>query len=435
MWAVAAQDALPLEPLSVDEAVFFVETDVGSGIAFLVEGATGGVWMVSTSSVFEGAKEYSITNASGEQIAFPEQVMVASDRDLIRFPTDRPAGLKRTESCEFEEDILTFSKCDDGQEEELIVQFESEKKTLEERKENLEKEKGSWVRKKEALEKTAGRLEEEDWSAILELLESRVVSYDAQIEDVADRLGVIDEEIKTLENKKQEQADAASEGIKLSKGFLLRGNVVALGPDRIEISALVTEHDRGGPVVNMHQEVVGISSHLDEGAQLPDWVIEGTRFEDDRRFALKLERVEWTPMARRIYRKETRFVRETFAALAVFAHITESLDDNYLEWISVSTENRDVQEWLDRHNKLAEKYSEAKRERFRSSSQVDHTVRYLERNIAKDFEALAEMVEELEKDAGRKHRVSTPFYKERLTDLEKLYRNVRERMEQIVENL
>ena len=109
IFSAIGQETASSEPFSIDNAIFFVETDVGSGVAFLVEDQTGAVWMVSNGSVFEGADEYSITNAMGDRISFPEQIMVASDRDLIRFRTDFPVGLKPAASCSFEEELLSFS--------------------------------------------------------------------------------------------------------------------------------------------------------------------------------------------------------------------------------------------------------------------------------------------------------------------------------------
>ena len=68
IFSAIGQETASSEPFSIDNAIFFVETDVGSGVAFLVEDQTGAVWMVSNGSVFEGAEEYSITNAMGDRI-------------------------------------------------------------------------------------------------------------------------------------------------------------------------------------------------------------------------------------------------------------------------------------------------------------------------------------------------------------------------------
>lgn len=413
----ATDGSVSQKPLLIDEAIFFVETDAGSGISFLMEGQTGGVWMVSTSSVFERAKEYSMTNASGDRISFPEQVMVAADRDLISFPADRSAGLKTAKSFDFEENILTFSKCDDDEESKLIEQFVNEKSTLARQKKSLEKEKAGASR-----------------GPYADLLKITIAMYETEIKEIDDRLGEIDENLKALEIRRQEMAEAANNGIKLSGGFLLNGNVVALGPDRIEVSSVSTKYDRGGPVLNKNFEVIGVTSYSIEQTGLPDWVTEGTRFESIRRFALRPENVEWMPLTREAYQAEASFIQENLESLMVFAQITESLADDYLRRISVSTENKDIQGWLDRHNKLAEKYSEAKQEIFYSQSQIDKKNKYFNRNAGKDLEAFAEMIEDLEKDAGRGHRVSIPYYKERLVDLEQLYSNVRERIELITEN-
>ena len=324
---------------------------------------------------------------------------------------------------------MSFSKCEDGEEDELITQFENKKFSLECKKEDLEEKRSSWEGRKAELEK-----ENVNGKEYTKLLDSGIESYDQQIADISEKLDVVDDEIASLKEKKKERKAAADSGIRLGGGFMLKGSALAIGPDRIEISALVNHHDCGGPVVNMSHEVIGIFTYLTTGSRLPDWVIEGTRFEDARLFALKIENIEWMPMDGSTYRKETDFIQENLDTLSAFAQITESLSESYFHKISIPIENKDVQEWIDRHNKLAEKYSEARNEYYRPSG-ARKANKYFRRNFGRDLEALAEMIEALEKDAGRVHRVSIPSYKERLADLETFYANVRKRMELIVENL
>jgi DNA repair exonuclease SbcCD ATPase subunit len=390
-WTAPAARSIP-----IDEAVFFVETEVGTGVAFLMEGPTGDVWMVSNSSAFNGSRKYKITNASGTEISFPDQVFVAKNRDLIRFPVDRPAGLPCAESSCFEEKILVFSNCITTDEIASIKE--------------LNKELASLKTSKTQIEEVIDKIDNPDyivrWSRAE--LEEALKSVTEQIEKVEKSLQTSTEDLAALKK-------AQRSGEHLKEGVLLRGQVTAVGPDRIEISARINRYDCGGPVLNIDHEVIGISSYLTEGSRLPNWVTEGTRFKDTRRFALKLDGVEWLPMETKYYQREALFVRENFETLAIFAEITESLNENYRKRISTSTENKDVNKWIKTHNQTV--------------------ARFTERNAEKDFLAFVEMVEDLEKDSGRVHRVSVPFYKEQLSNLEELYSSIRKRLEKIAKDL
>jgi hypothetical protein len=243
---VAAQNTLPM-----DDAVFFVETDVGNGVAFLMEGSTGGVWMVSNNSIFQGSRKYKIANVSGVEISFPDQVLVAADRDLIMFPTDRPAGLPRAASGGFEEKLLVFSQ--------FIKKDENDEvENLEESLDELKDTRANIVSVKSKIGNPMYRVR---WTK--DELNDAIERTDEEIAEVKKEIKVWRDEVKARNG-------ARKEGQKLGKGFLLHGEVVAPGPARIEISALINQRDRGGPVVNKEYEVVGISSYLTKGSGLPD---------------------------------------------------------------------------------------------------------------------------------------------------------------------
>jgi hypothetical protein len=66
----------------------------------------------------------------------------------------------------------------------------------------------------------------------------------------------------------------------------LDGKVVAVGPDRVEVSTMFIPGNSGGPVVNEAGEVVGVSSYLFR-EDLPEWIAKGTSFSDTRRMAMR----------------------------------------------------------------------------------------------------------------------------------------------------
>jgi hypothetical protein len=387
------------ETASMEDAVFFVETDNGKGAAFLVEGPTGDVWMVSSSSVFEGAKKCTIANAAGVEVPFPDQVLVAKDRDLILFRTDRTEGLRRAGSGGLEEELLAFSQCKDHGEKEAIERLETEKRTLEEKKKKGEN----------IIILGSGGFDEG-------VLKDAVKQSLERTEKTDKRLAEIDKEIAGCRESIQKRQERKNNAVKMKNGFLLAGRSVTTGPDRIEISAQVDHHDNGGPVVNKNREVIGISSCLIERSGLPEWMIEGTRWADPGRFALKLDGAEWMPMTQREYRRETGFIRENVQSLMVLVQMEEALNDNYYQKISLSAEDKDIQEWIESHNRLITD--------GRPSSE----------EVGGDFAALIKMVKGLENAAGRARRVTIPYCQAQAIELEKMYRAIRERIEQVREN-
>jgi len=390
---VTAASTAPKEPVTMDDAVFFIRTESGVGVAFLLEDQDG-VWMISNISALEGAKTYKFFNANDVYISFPDQVEVAKTRDLIRFRTDRPAGLRRATSCGFEEELFAFSQCVDNVEDRAIRRLEKDISALQERKND----------------------EEDD-------------------EDVDTRIDEIKKRIAAHKENKLKRQEAKENAAQLKKGYLLGGQAVALGPDRIEMSALITWHDSGGPVINKKNEVVGISSHLIENSGLPNWVTEGTRFEDTRRFALKQDGTQWVPMTRKDFQKETGYLQASFDALIVFAEIAEALQEDYFQKIVIPTENRAVLKWIETHNELSRTYFKATNKRYRDQKAVDRAVKKLVEKAEKDSIELIKLVKRLGRDAGRMYRVSIPSYQQQLIDLEELYINISEHMEQTMEDM
>ena len=381
-----------------DDHLFFVTTDNGDGVAFLMEGPKGGIWMVSSSSVFQGTEHYRIANRSGTMVRVPEQVLVAKKRDLILFRTDQPSGFPLAEKCGFEEKLLTFSLCKDGGETEAIRELNEAKDSLKETVDDINeilRDYNKYVTYRER------------WTR--EELEEALEEIDEDIKE-------IDEEIAGYEKDKKERLEAQAAAVELDKGVLLKGTAVALGPNQIEISAPITRHDSGGPVVNRDGEVVGISSHLIERSGLPDWITEGTQFEGARRFALRLEGVEWMPMSRAEYEKQTLFVQENYDTLGVFADIMDQLNDSYFRTVRVDTDSRDIERWAESHNEML------------AGSRNDQ-------KIEEDFDDFVRMIRRLENDAARLKNVSIPFYQEQMFGLSKMYHNIYERLREIAKEL
>ena len=71
-----------------------------------------------------------------------------------------------------------------------------------------------------------------------------------------------------------------------------RGEVLAVGPDRIEVAAEFIQGNSGGPVLNAKNEVVGVATYVFRDA-VPGWVAQNTRYAQTRRVAMRVNDIDW----------------------------------------------------------------------------------------------------------------------------------------------
>lgn len=74
-----------------------------------------------------------------------------------------------------------------------------------------------------------------------------------------------------------------------------RGKILAVGPDRIEVSAAFIPGNSGGPVINARSQVAGVATYVFRD-DVPGWVAQNTRYAQTRRVALRVNGVRWQHM-------------------------------------------------------------------------------------------------------------------------------------------
>ena len=82
---------------------------------------------------------------------------------------------------------------------------------------------------------------------------------------------------------------------------VIDGAIRGIGPDRIEVDAPFVQGNSGSPILLSDGSVIAVASYAQRSIDPEDWVKTGTRFEDVRRFGLRLENVEWVAMTPKDY--------------------------------------------------------------------------------------------------------------------------------------
>jgi S1-C subfamily serine protease len=99
---------------TIARGVFLVEHENGSGSGFIMQDQETS-YFVSNIHVMSGGEEFSIRNVYGETITIPENVEVAQDRDLVRFPTDSfEIGFPYSSEFDFGDPVFAFGNSGGG---------------------------------------------------------------------------------------------------------------------------------------------------------------------------------------------------------------------------------------------------------------------------------------------------------------------------------
>ena len=73
----------------------------------------------------------------------------------------------------------------------------------------------------------------------------------------------------------------------------IRGHILGVGPQQIEVDAPFVAGNSGSPVLNRVGRVVGVASYLRNCRDNADWSKRNTRYNGVRRFALRLSGIRW----------------------------------------------------------------------------------------------------------------------------------------------
>jgi hypothetical protein len=114
-----------------------------------------------------------------------------------------------------------------------------------------------------------------------------------------------------------------------------RGKIVGVAQDVLEVTAEIVQGNSGGPILDQDRHAIGVASFVTRESLNPkDWVTRGTRYDQPRRFAIRLQdnlawqNVDWpryAAEAKRIKDAETMFDQALELAGAIIADPTQRL--------------------------------------------------------------------------------------------------------------
>ncbi len=200
------------------------------------------------------------------------------------------------------------------------------------------------------------------------------------------------------------------------------GKVVGVAHDILEVTAEIVRGNSGGPVIDKDGFVVGVASFVTAERKDPDdWVTSGTRYENPRRFAIRLrDNLEWKPVDWRDYATETRYLQNAEMLLEQAIEVAGAIISNPTDVLEVDENHLPaVQEIVEMHNQHVRRF-ESKIGRTVSSRR---SVGSMNETQNANYRARLRRIDELlaaeakRLRAGRP-RPSTPYLSDRLTNFE-----------------
>lgn len=156
------------------------------------------------------------------------------------------------------------------------------------------------------------------------------------------------------------------------------GQILGVSYDDLEISAGIVRGNSGGPIVKGKNLVVGISSRVERDLGPSDWVKDGTRYGNIRRYAVRIsDSIEWVPVHEEALQAMDQHLDDVYHTWAL-----QSLQQTLNQYVSYpmgtlsesKTGNQNLDSWKRQHNLLIGEY----RAKLRLHGRLEQKLQFLE---------------------------------------------------------
>jgi hypothetical protein len=209
------------------------------------------------------------------------------------------------------------------------------------------------------------------------------------------------------------------------KGIVTKseGKIVGKGRGKIEVTCEIIPGNSGGPVINITNEVIGLSTFIivapeEKNSDNSQWLskftmIKGTRYEGTRRFAIPLHDAKWQEVDLSTFQKESVEAKSVIDQCEKFYGIISSISYKY----PIHEGNGSIisRSWIRNYNRKLRKYGywDGKSRYIIRSSKFDSFIRTLENWLEDLSEAALKLSESVQEES---EKVTVKYYQEKLLE-------------------
>jgi hypothetical protein len=200
----------------------------------------------------------------------------------------------------------------------------------------------------------------------------------------------------------------------------LYGRVQGVGPDKIEISAKIVQGNSGSAILDKDRKVVGIATYVTMPSRDDDWVKQGTRFADSRRFGLRIGPDHaWVKTNWKAYRAQAVALRESMRYVDILFQLSiDWFKDPLREFDKANYPHPDASVWISRHMAGLADYRRTieKGRMIRTRSELNRKTQRIRDALTNDYKQLVllfrKKATEVKKATARNEQNMNQFMKE-----------------------
>ncbi len=110
----------------------------------------------------------------------------------------------------------------------------------------------------------------------------------------------------------------------------LKGKVLGIASSIIEVDAKFVEGNSGGPILNSAGEILGVATYATNDNEPEKWIKKGTRFNEIRRYGVRVVNCEWEGVSWGVYSAHTTGIYLLRESIRLISNIWNNTKEDYL---------------------------------------------------------------------------------------------------------